>query len=129
MQGGSAPLATPRRRNLLRRFRHFFFCHFLKICHFCFYPDLPQKTWEEPCISVTACTWLGANKSCKLRKRTVNTWYADYSISCYHKFLSDFFLFILSSFLVIRGDNGFQPGGAARFVRYTHKSRNRNKKF
>ena len=24
------------------------FCHFLKICHFCFHPDLPQKTWEEP---------------------------------------------------------------------------------
>ena len=24
------------------------FCHFLKICHFCFYPALPQKTWEEP---------------------------------------------------------------------------------
>jgi len=29
------------------------FCHFLKICHFCFYPDLPQKTWEEPCSNCT----------------------------------------------------------------------------
>ena len=51
MQGGLSPPCNPPPQKPSSKVSRAVckFCHFLKICHFCFYPDLPQKTWEEPC--------------------------------------------------------------------------------
>ena len=51
MQGGLSPPCNPPPQKPSSKVSRAVckFCHFWKICHFCFYPDLPQKTWEEPC--------------------------------------------------------------------------------
>ena len=57
MQGGLSPPCNPPPQKPSSKVSRAVckFCHFLKICHFCFYPDLPQKTWEEPCPGILGC--------------------------------------------------------------------------